>query len=464
VREKVQGCISFVAKINFRVSFLAFFLALPNIALTQQLSQEGRDIQLPSVVEVPIRLSLGRLFEMVEQEMPLQAGNWRQWKKAYGVWTRYRAWRGPLAISMYNNELLVQAHVRYWIQARKRLVGGVTLKSSCGVNESPRQAVIGMRIRFDWAADWTLYPRFQVMPTHFINQCEMTIANIDVTPLVAREFQNELRAKLQRSLMTLAPKLRATRYQAEQAWEQLQQPVQFWKDHWLLLNPQGLALSPLRGQGQWVDTRLALLMAPEVVASRAEPVTPRLQLPPLMQLYPQSTGVNLRLVLDTRYADISRAMAQVLVGETFDISGHQGSVEAIAVSGQGQRVSAKVRLGGELAGDVVITANLGFQAETQKFVLSDLQYDATLEDIWLETDARLLYNRLRKGLESSANQHIQEQIGQWRQRLMAVFDRFWTEELQPDLTPLHLKNVQVSLSENAIQLDGLLSGYVLLDH
>ncbi len=441
---------------------LVLFLLVPNIASAQQQAPEGYDRPFPSVVELPVRFSLGRLFEVAEQEMPLQAGNWGHWEKAYGVWTRYRAWRGPLSIAIYNNELLVQAHVRYWIQARKKLVGGVTLKSSCGVNESPRQAVIGMRIRFDWGADWTLYPQFQVMPTHFINQCEMTIANIDVTPLVANEFQKELQMKLHRALTTLAPKLGATRYQAERIWYQLQQPVPLWKDHWLLLNPQGLALAPLSGQGQWVDTRLALLMVPELVAG-TEPVTQSLPLPPLMHLYPRPAGVNLRVGLDMRLADIGRVMTEALAGETFDIKGHRGRIESIAVSGQGQRVSAKVRLGGELAGDVVITASLGFQAENQTFALSDLHYDAAFEDIWLEADARLLYNRLRRGLESSANQHMQGQIGQWQERLMAVFRQAWSEDMQLDVTPLYFREVELSLSENTVQLNGLLSGYILLE-
>jgi hypothetical protein len=74
--------------------------------------------------------------------MHLQAGNWRGWRKVYGVDTQYRAWRGPLQFTMQGEILTVQAHVRYWIKAHKQVLGTLDLESCCGVDEPPRQAII----------------------------------------------------------------------------------------------------------------------------------------------------------------------------------------------------------------------------------------------------------------------------------------------------------------------------------
>ena len=150
-------------------------------------AQSVADIQPPatpvSMIEIPLRLHLEPLIDAAEKALPTQAGNWRNWKNWHGIKSKYRAWRGPLHITASGDVLTVQAHIRYWIRARKNLLGAITLKGNCGINEPPRQAVIGMQVHLGWEADWTLKPEFHILPTRFLDRCEMTIANIDVTPL-----------------------------------------------------------------------------------------------------------------------------------------------------------------------------------------------------------------------------------------------------------------------------------------
>ena len=181
-----------------------------------------RPSQSPSIIEIPLSISLARLFEVAEQEMPLQAGNWQSWRKSYGVNTQYRAWRGPLQFTLQGEVLTVQAHVRYWTRVHKKVLGAIDLDSSCGVNEPPRQAVIGVQIRFDWTPDWRLRPVFRILPTRFVDRCEMTIANIDVTPIIEKEFQQQLEDRMRVALRELAPRLQTVRQQAEQSWSRLQ--------------------------------------------------------------------------------------------------------------------------------------------------------------------------------------------------------------------------------------------------
>ena len=443
------------------IALLALVAMLPGVALAQDVLQGQPAGPSPSLVEIPLRVSLDRLFEEAEQEMPLQAGNPYRWRDTYGVLTRYQAWRGPLLLSMQGNELVVQAHVRYWIQARKKLLGGVTLKSSCGVKEPPRQALIGVRIRLDWGTDWMLQPRFQVLPTRFLDGCEMTIADIDVTPLVSREFQKQLTNRMHRALLSQAPRLRGIRHQAEQNWLKLQQPIALWQDHWLLLNPQGIALSPLFGQGNQVDTRLAVLMSPQLVAGDM-PLRELRPLPPLLQLYPSPAGLKLSLAVDMRYTDLGRTLTDELAGGAYEFDGHGAVVETVDLTGEGQELVARVRLGGELAGDVEIRANLAFDPDSQQFRLANLAYTASLEDIWLEADANLLYGRIRQSLETNLNRQLQQRMGEWRQRLLAVFGGILPQDMQLDLGSLRFQDVRFSMSPQGVRLDGVAAGHIKL--
>ena len=440
---------------------LICLLLLPGLVLAQGVpAQEYEAPATPSVVEVPIRISLDRLFEVAEGQVPIKSGSWPHWTRSSGTTARYLAWRGPLSISVQGDELLIQAHVRYFLEARKKLMG-MPMQSSCGINERPRQAVIGVRVRLEIGPDWSVWPQFQVLPTRFLDACEMTFANIDVTPMVAEEFQKQLAAQLYSAFTLLAPEVQKVRSQAEQNWLLLQQPVQLWKDHWLLLNPQGAALSPMYGQDNWVDMRLALLMVPQIVTGEA-PEPQYTQLPTLMQYYPSPTGMKLQLAVDMRYDSLARTMTEELAREPFDIKGYSTTIEAITLSGEGQRINANVDLGGELAGSVVIGANLAFRPETQKFELQELDYQASLQDALVEADVRLFSNQIKRLLENSANRQLQEQIQKWRERLLATFERIIPDGMRLDATALQFQDIRVNMQTDNIQLDGLATGYISL--
>ena len=320
---------------HFMPSLLLILMIFLSGGIPVQAAVEPRVDQAPSIIEMPLRISLDRMFEMAEQEMPLQAGYWRNWRNTHGINTQYRAWRGPLQFSLQGEVLTVQAHVRYWIKAHKKVLGAIDLNSSCGVNEPPRQAVIGVQISLGWTPDWLLRPAFRVLPTRFLDRCEMTIADIDVTPLIGKEFQHQLEDRMLGALKELAPRLHAVRQQAEQTWSLLQNPVQLREDYWLLLNPWSIALSPLAGYGNRLDAKLAVLMKPEIITG-ARPDPGRRSLPPLSRYYPHAPGLNLHLSVELDYAALGRLMTEQLANQSIDIGGYQARVDAIRLTGQGQ--------------------------------------------------------------------------------------------------------------------------------
>jgi hypothetical protein len=304
-----------------------------------------------------------------------------------------------------------------------------------------------------------LRPAFRVMPTRFLDRCEMTMADIDVTPFIAREFQKQLKDRMHKALTTLAPRLQATRQQAERSWLLLQQPVPLWADHWLLLNPTGIALSPLAGRANQVDARLAMVMVPRIV-SASEPAASYGPLPPLARFYPRSTGLDLQLSIDLHYADLIEAITRQLSGESIDVAGYRIDVGAIELAGQGQEVNLNVSLGGDAAGKLSIRGYLVFIPERQRFALTDLDYIYAPEDPLLKPQAELFHGLIREALETAANQQLQERTQQWKQRLLTVLDKIMPDEVELDMSAVQLRQMQVSMAEDAIRLSGLASGHI----
>lgn len=443
-------------------ALLLALLALPYLASAQPVVGQGQGIGSSSIVEIPIRLPLDRLFEMAEAQMPLQAGNWHDWQKNYGISTKYRAWRGPLHFAMQGELLLVQAHVRYWIKAHTKVLGALNLQSSCGVDEPPRQAIIGVMIHLGWSPDWMLWPEFRVMPTRFLDRCEMTIADIDVTPLIGKELQSQLEDKMRAALVTLRPRLSALRQQAERSWFLLQQPVEVGADHWLVLNPEGIALSPLAGHGDSVDAKLAVVMRPNLVSGSA-PVARSRPLPPLMRFYPRWAGLNLHMMVKLDYAELNSAINELLTAQSVDIGGHQAGIEALELGGQGREIHINANFTGDAAGQVMVKANIAFAQEDQAFKLQDLEYSYTPEDPLLEPQARLFYGYIRKALEAAANQQLQQRMAQWKEQLVTVLDRIMPAGVKLDMASLQLSQVDLALEEHGITLIGLATGHTQVE-
>ena len=410
-----------------------------------------------SMIEIPLRLSLEPLTAAAEKALPDQAGNWRRWKDWHGIKSKYRAWRGPLGIAVSGDVLTVQAHIRYWIMARKTLLGTVNLKGSCGIDEPPRQALIGMQVRLRWGPDWTLRPEFHILPTRFLDRCEMTIANIDVTPLVEKEFRKQMQNSLRTALRKLAPGMHAIRQQAQRSWSLLQDPVALGQDNWLLLRPAGVALSRIAGQGEHIETKLAISLQPGLVTG-PEPAAKPVPLPRLGHHYPRSAGLHLHLGVNLDFATLNQRLSDTLAGKSFVIKGRRAGVNKFDLSGSGQEISARMELTGEIAGTAELRAQLAYDGQNRQLALQDLTFDYAAEDFTMGLLTKALHEPIRQALENAANQALAQHLDRLSERLGTVLKKITPAGVTLDMSDLQLRSVQIHIVQEGIRLDGTATG------
>jgi hypothetical protein len=414
-----------------------------------------------SMIEIPMRLSLDPLASAAEKALPQQAGNWRSWKDWHGIKSQYRAWRGPLSITASGDVLMVQAHIRYWIRAQKKLLGAINLKGSCGIDEAPRQALIGMQVRLGWGPDWTLRPEFRILPTRFLDRCEMTIANIDVTPLVEKEFRKQMQHSLRVALQTFAPGVNAIQQQAQRTWSLLQEPVALGQGHWLVLRPAGVALSRITGRGNFIDTQLALTLQPLLVTA-PEAVGKLHPLPPLGQYISRSDGLDLKLAMKLDFTTLNRKLSDILAGQSLVIQDRKAGIEEIALAGSGQELRARLELSGQIAGSAELHARLAYDAEQQKLQLQDLAFDYAAEDATMGLLADAFHDQIRQSLEVAANQALSQQLALLGERLRTVLKKITPAGVALDMSAMQLRDVHIQILEQGISLEGTASGRVQL--
>ena len=428
-------------------------------------AQSDADTQQPespvSFIEIPLRLPLEPLIDAAEKLLPHQAGNWRTWKDWHGIPSQYRGWRGPLSITASGNVLWVQAHVRYWIRAQKKLLGVVNATASCGIDEAPRQAVIGMQVLLEWGPDWTLRPQFRILPTRFLDRCEMTFANIDVTSIVETEFRKQMQDSLRAALKSLAPGMHEIQRQAQKTWSLLQEPVELGQDNWLLLRPASVALSRIAGRGKTLDAQLALTLQP-VLVSGPEPVGKPAPLPPLGQYYPRTDGLNLHLGVNLDFPTLRQRLSADLAGKSFVIKGRKVSIRTLELTGSGQEIRVRMELAGELTGTAELRAKVAYNAQHQKLELQGLTFDYNAVDPVVGMLAEAFHAPIRQALEEAANQALAQQLALLGSRLGTVLKKITPAGVALDLSALQLGSVQIAIEQQGIRLDGTATGKIRL--
>ena len=441
-----------------------YFLILLAMAHATTLAQPAGGTPMSavsSVLEIPFRIELGPLFRKAEDLLPREAGHWRDWRRESGIETRYRAWRGPLDLQLQGDLIQAVAHVRYWLLVRKRLLGALDLKASCGVDEPPRQAMIGVQMRIRWAPDWTLRPLFRVLPPRFIDRCEVTVLDIDVSPMIGRVFRRHMEEALRRTMAELSPQLEAARAQAAHYWQALQQPVELTPGVWLRANPIAVGLAPpLGGNGQ-LHTVLGLALAPAITVGEPGAVAAS-GLPPLQTFHPSGRGLVFDLALDLDLGALGAHLSDQLAGSAFDIEGRRIGLGEVRLAGEGARLRIDAALTGGFAGRVEIWAEPLFDPESQAIRLDGLEFIYTAADTSKSLMVDLFYQRIQAALEEGINGLLASRSNAMRDALERALARPLPEGLEIDLSQPNIQGLDFSMSDSTVRIRGTAGGSALV--
>ncbi len=417
----------------------------------------------PSLIEVPIRIDLAPLFRAVDERLPREAGHWRAWEDWHGIMTRYRAWRGPLTLSLSGDLLQAQAHVRYWARARKDVIGGLGLDTGCGVDEPPRQALIGMVARLAFAPDWTLRPSLRVLPPRFLDACEVTVLGIDVTPILGDVFTDRLEATLQDGMAELGPRLMGLRGQAARLWAALQEPMPLAPDVWLTARPLAVALAPPQGQGARLDTALGLALD-LAVHSGPQPAVGNLPLAPLQAFLPRGDGVHFDLPLALDYPTLGQALSRQLTGKTVAVEGRTVEIRRLELGAKDADLVVTVHLAGAAPGVLTLMGRPGWKAETGSLHLADLGFVFDAEDPDQALAAGVFYERIRDALDQAANALLGEHTGDVRVALEAALGRVLARAelngVRLDLSGVTLRDLRLEVGTAGLRVIGAAGGQV----
>lgn len=415
-----------------------------------------------SSIEVPVQIPLKPWAEKIEQLTPLQAGHWRSWKRKHGVEAKYRAWRGPLSVQAEGDSILMQAHVRYWLKGRTRIPGPFDISASCGVKEAPRQAIIGVRVKFEWLSDWTLQPRVQVLPTRFLDSCQITALNIDVTPIIGEMFNLELNKSIRKSLGELDDDLKKIRQQAARLWKQVNNPIGLANNSWLSLHPTDIAAAPFFGYQDQVLTYIKVSLQPQLVHG-VKPETDNIPLPPLESFFPGDNLLTFNFSMPLDYQQISQQLSQILGVHLFSIKDNSFAITAVKLEAEDSLLTASLSLSGAAAGKTTISGRLMTTTPPDWLMLESLDYSFQPEDLHLKILANLFHEKIRQELEKAANTLLRQKTESSKVELQKFFQSALSEQIKIQFDNMQLTAVKINLHSSGLVLTGVINGKVRLD-
>jgi hypothetical protein len=412
--------------------------------------------QPPSLLEIPVELDLSPAFAAAEDLVPQQTGGpgWRDW---HGLKVRYQAWRGPLVLALRGDVLLVQAHVRYRAEARKGLIGDLGIRASCGVDEPARQAVVGAAIRLSLAPDWTLRPAFRLLPTQFIDRCEVTALDIDVSALVEQAFETRMREALTDALRESRPAVDELRAGAARGWAALQAPWELSPGLWLTARPEALGVAQPLGQGHRLATFIGIALRPVITTSEPKTGAAR-ALPPLTLFRPTAGGLRFDLALELSLPELSDALASRLGALTFDVRDVPVTLDNPKLSVAGDRFVLTADVGGKVPGRLDLRGRPALDPDTGRIRFADLDYVFDSNHPNADVVLALLYEPIRQRLQDIVDQAVAEGLDAAKAGIAAQIGRWLSGKGQLDLSGLQLTALSFELSEQRIGMRGAAQG------
>lgn len=386
----------------------------------------------PSVVNLPVTVSLAQVAAQVENKVPRGQNREAEWApigKFAVVGTVYvkEMWeRDPLALAIHDDHVDVSAHVRY----RARLAAHPCVPvagcrwvqlGSCGVDDGPMPTMdVALRTTLAFNRDWTISPKTRPAPVRPGVHCKLTEANIDVTERV----QELVQGVLDRAAPQIDEKIREAvklRQRVEDVWSDIQQPIRASSNVYVLIQPQSLSATPPRGKGTTLTTNVDVTVRPRVVIGD-RPKIAELPLPPSGPVQP-GRGFQVQLVAELPYTVVDSMLAKKLVGHTFDAKGHRVTVTAARLYGSGDRVVLEVRIKGDARGTIYLVGTPVFDPASQVISVPDLDFSLESRELLPNVADWLMGDQLRDELRGAASFELGDRVTKIRGQVDDALNR-----------------------------------------
>ncbi len=395
-------------------------LTVPKPAF-ETVAQEPDQPLEASELDIPVTVHLGPILQKVEETVPREfaSNGWETigTSPAGDVGVNYFLWRDPLNVAFAGDRVSITVHVRYTLAVAHRLKSGLLAGGEApwmefgrcgGEGEAPREVVFGIETSLRWSPEWKVISHSVMLPNVYPNACSVTALNFDIT----RAIDDQMRPLLKEVAALIDERIPAEadfKKTAAAAWKQAQQPLELDKDLWLLPNPRGIHVNPIRGAGHRIDTGIGIVSQPVLLGGK-KPVPEIVPLPPL-QVGSKGSGA-FRVALKAQLGfDVAAAQLLKRLGEKPMVFGkREVAVTAVAIYPSKEKCVIQLGLKGAVDGTIYFIGEPVYDRENKLLTFKNLNYSLETQNVLHAAAEWLLHDDFRAALRKNAQWRMDTEL------------------------------------------------------
>ena len=393
---------------------------------------EVANTQLPSDIDIPIRIGLAPIYKWGNTfvDTLYTSPNYPNAWVMEGCDTRYqyRFVRGPFQFKAFNNLLYVSFSGYYGVRGSTRLCTRIgnsvwTPACTCGFgSERPRRIDAGFTIKFQLLPDYRLGLVINSVEPVAVDKCSVCFFGKDITKIVAAT----LKADLQVSINEMQKKLQtfSLKPYLQTVWDSLQAPYRMPGFGYLSTQPEQLRISQASLARDSLYLSLGLTARPEL---KPTPDYARKQLPFLSD-FNQRSGFKLFIAQHLPYDSLSGIANAQIGGRLIQVGKGllKKTIRIDSIKLQGgvdTRVILKVYLSKAAKGIFYLEGKPMWDAARQELWLDSLDYHIDTKQFLLRTASNLLDGIIAAKLKEATRFNLAEKVKSLNKALFTQMNR-----------------------------------------
>jgi hypothetical protein len=383
----------------------------------------------PSLLSVPVRISIRTLLDEVESAVPVE---WGSPEEPIQVPEHGRTdaavalARAPFDAVLSDSTARLSTIVEYSLEATYDLPLLPDLNLGCGTGDGPRPRLsVSISSPITLTRDWSLATAARVdqvsaASSEERDRCEVTFAGFDVTG----RMEEAVRTFLQDHTSTIDSIVAAADLRASFVswWDVLREPIELDDNVWLEIRPIGIQRGLIRGSGDVVEVAANLRARPRVLLGDRPP-TWETELPMLGEGAGDGE-LDILIEAEAEYPTASRRLDEELAGVEVEGAGQRLELVSLELYGiGGGRIAVGVNVRGDLDGELFLVGTPSYDTSLGEVYVPDLEFSVETNNLLVSGASRALNRRLEALLRERARWPVDEVVTWAADRLREGLNR-----------------------------------------
>lgn len=354
--------------------------------------------------------------------------------------------RENITIDINDKEITYRVPVDLWIKK------DVVLSTV----EAEGSLALEFTTKYNIKPDWSLETHTELKNHKWLKEpvVKLGFADLPITP-IANLVLKQGRTTFAKSIDTEVKNLFDLKKEMERTWKEMHDPFLLSEEYktWLLMNPQSVSMTPMKSNGNTVESTVVVVTKPTVYLGEKPVGATPAKLPAFTYATAGADSFALRLDTEVSFKEAERLAKQNMVGEVFSYKNKQVKVEDIGLYGQGNKLVVRTNLKGSYNGDIYLIARPEYNAEANQIQLKDVDFDFSSQKALMKSASWLFKGPMKKQIQDNLDFYLNYNLEDSKK---AIQDNLNDYQLAPGinlhgiLDDLTISNVYIA--SNAIRV------------